>query len=156
MTHFGIRISVCQEFRHIVIYLVIIRANKLYGARFQSLGALGRVAHHKHRFAKAGSLLLYAAAVGKHNAGLFHQIDKRQILKRLNEEHVAKTCQIGAEHLVYGLAHIGIKVHGINKIHIGELHGQILDGTTHRDKAIAKIFTAMARNQHKPFTVNQT
>ena len=103
----------------------------------------GRIATYHFAPTQLSRKNLLAEGVGKHNAGLFHQIDKRQIFKRLNEKHVAKTCQIGAEHLVYGLSHIGVEVHGVYEIDVGIFGSEVAYGVADVEKAVAEVFASL-------------
>ncbi len=46
-----------------------------------------------------------------------------------------------------GLAHIGVQVHGINKVHIGVLLTQVFHCSDHTDEAFAEVLAAVAGDE---------
>ena len=80
---------------------------------------------------RPGGAFLDAARVGEDNGALLHKIDKLQVLQRLNEEEVLVGRQVFAKHLVDGLTHVRVEVHGIDKVHIRVLLGEVFHGGDH-------------------------
>ena len=125
---------------------VVVGSHKVDGAAHEGFGTFGGVAHHQYGFAKARSFFLDATGVGENHGGLLHQIDELQILERLNEEEVG-TGEIIAKHLVDGLAHVGIEVHRIDKVHIGILLAEILHRSDHADESFSEVLTTVAGDE---------
>ena len=121
----------------------------------QRLRPLGGVAHHQHRLAQAGRFLLDTARVRQDNSRFLHQVNELQILQRLDKEEILVCRQVFAKDLVNRLAHIGIQVHRINKIHIRILLRKILHRRHHADETFAEILPAMAGDQHQLLATRQ-
>ena len=86
---------------------------------------------------------------------LLHQIHKAQVFQRLNKEHVTQPCKVLTEHFVDGLAHIGIEVHGIDKVNLRITLREVLDGSTHVDETVAEVLAAVTGDEHQFATVGQ-
>src|SRR5690606_6488010 len=65
---------------------IVVGTDQLYGAGSDGFGTFSGIAHHQHGLAKAGGFFLYASTVGEYERTLFHKIDKREVLQRLNKE----------------------------------------------------------------------
>ena len=77
-----------------------------------------------------------------------HQIDKRQILKRFDKKHITKSIKVFTEDFMDRFAHIGIKMHRIDKVNIGIFRSKHFYRFANRDKPITEILTSMSRNQY--------
>ena len=155
LAHLLVCFRIVQQGADFIDNQVMVGANEVDGAALEGFRALGGIAHHEHGFSKARSLFLDATAVGKDNGGFLHQIDELQILERLDEEEVGAR-EIFAEHLVDGLAHIGIEVHGIDEVHIGVFFAEVLHSRHHADEAFAEVLSSMAGNQDEFLSVVET
>lgn len=71
-THLFVGFLVVEQGADLADDEVVVGAHKVDGAALEGLGALGGVAHHQHRLAKAGGFLLDAARVGEDNGALLH------------------------------------------------------------------------------------
>ena len=128
---------------------VVVGAHEVDGAALEGFGTFGGVAHHEDRLAQTGGLFLDAAAVGEDDGGLLHQIDELEVLEGLDEEEVAVLGEVFAEHLVDGLAHVGIEVHRIDEIHVGIFLAEVFHCRDHRDETFAEVLAAVAGDQHQ-------
>ena len=113
-------------------------AYQLHGACFHRFGTLGGVTHHQNRFAKRRSLFLHAATVGQQQNRMLHGINKGQVIQRRNEVDIGQTLKPFAD----GPLHMGIKMDGINKVHIGMQSGQFFQRPADLLKALTEIFAA--------------
>ena len=127
----------------------------MYCTALESFGPLGGVAHHEHGLAQTRRLFLNATGVGKDNGTLFHQIDELQILQGLDEEEI-RPREIFAEHLVDGLAHIGVEVHGIDEVHVGIFLAEVFHSGNHTDETFAEVFSSMAGDENEFLASIQT
>ena len=125
---------------------IVVGANEMDSTALKGLRALSGVAHHKDGLTKTRSFLLNTATVGEHYSALLHQVNELEILQGLDEEEIGAR-EVFAKHLVNGLAHIGVEVHGIDEIDIGILLGEILHGGDHADEAITEILATVAGDQ---------
>ena len=133
----------------------MIGSHKVDGAALEGFGTLGSIAHHEYGFSKSRGLFLDAAAVGKDHGALFHQVNELQVLKRFDEEEVGAR-EIFAEHLMDGLAHIGIEMHRIDKVHIRVFLTEVLHGRDHADEAVAEVLAAVAGDQDEFLSAVET
>ena len=127
----------------------MIGSHKVNGSALKCFRALGGVAHYEHGLAQTGGFFLDATAVGEDDGGLLHQINKFQILEGLDEEEILVCSEVFAEHLVDGLAHIGIEVHWIDEVHVRVFLAEVLHRGNHRDKSVAEVLAAVAGDKDK-------
>ena len=75
-------------------------------------------------------------------------MDKLQVLQWLNKEKIGSS-EIFSKYLMDRLAHIGIKMHGIYKIHFRIFFRKIFHGCYHANKAITKVFAPVPGDKYK-------
>ena len=135
---------------------VVVGPHEMDGAALKGFGTLGGVAHHEDGLAQTGGLFLDAPAVGEDYGGLLHQINKLQVLEGFDEEEIAILGEVIAKHLVNRLPHIGVKVHGIDKVHVEIFLTEIFHGCNHADETFAKVFPTVAGDENKFLSVAQS
>ena len=135
---------------------VVVGAHEVDGAALEGFGTLGGVAHHEDGLAQAGGLFLDAAAVGEDDGGFLHQIDELEVLQRLDEEEVAVLGEVFAEHLVDGLAHVGVEVHRIDEVYVGVFLAEVFHCRDHRDEAFAEVLATVAGDEDELASVVKT
>ena len=135
---------------------VVVGAHEVDGAALEGFGTLGGVAHHEDGLAQARGLFLDAATVGEDDGGFLHQIDELQVLEGLDEEEVAILGEVFAEHLVNGLAHVGVEVHRIDEVHVGVFLAEVFHRCDHRDEAFAEVLATVAGYQDEFASVVKT
>ena len=155
LRHLFVGYCIIKECAYFVYNQVVIGANEMNCATFQRLGALCGVAHHEHGLAKARGLLLNAAGIGEHNSALLHQVNELQVLQGLNEEEVGAG-QVFTKHMVNGLAHIGVEVHGVNEIYLRIFFAEVFHSCYHANETITKVLSAMACYQNQLLAAIQT
>ncbi len=151
---------VFQQEGHFFHNEVSVGADQLHCAGGDGLGTFSGVAHHQHGLAQAGGFFLDAATVGEHQRALLHEIDKGEVLQRFNEEDVGILFGIPgdgrfAEDLLDGLAHVGVEVHGIDKLYFGIFLRQGFDGVADVKKSFAKVLPAVAGDEYQLVPVGQ-
>lgn len=126
---------------------VVVGADELDGAGVEGFRALGGAAHHEHRFAETRRLLLDAAGVSEDEGGFLHEVDKLEVLERLDEVEVVVCGEVVAEYLVDRSADVGVEVHRVDEVHVRECFGEVLHRSDHGDEAVAEVFAAMAGDE---------
>ena len=58
----------------------------------------------------------------------FRSIEREMLHEVAEMEDVVVACQVFAKNFVDGSAHIGVKVHRVDKVYVGVLLGQVTDG----------------------------
>lgn len=118
---------------------VLAGAHELEGPRLDALGALGGIAHHKHRLAEAGRLLLNAAGVGEDEVGGRHEVVEVQHLERFDDVQAVEAVEL----LVRGLPHQGVHVDGVDRLGVGVLLHHAADGAEHAVHGLAQVLAAV-------------
>ena len=130
----------------------MIGAYEMDGTALESLRTFGGVAHDEDGFSQAGGFFLDAAGVGEDDGGFLHQVDELEVLQGFDEEEVGAR-EIIAKHLVDGLAHIRVEVHGVDEVHIGIFLAEVLHSCDHADEAVAEVLSSVAGDQDEFFSV---
>ena len=82
-------------------------------------------------------------------------MNKLKILKRLNEEKV-RTSQVLTKHLMDRFTHVGIEVHGVDKINIWVFLAEILHSSYHTDEAVTEVLATMTSDKDKLLAICKT
>ncbi|EKD97404.1 MAG: hypothetical protein ACD_23C00945G0004 [uncultured bacterium] len=82
--------------------------------------------------------------------GTVHQVHKRQVIQRFDEVDVSNASQQAVDRL----AHIGVKVYGVDDVHLRKCLGRGGQRLTDAFKPVAKTFAPVAGDKHDtPFRV---
>ena len=145
--HALVGLRVVEEGADFADYEVVVGAHEVDCAALEGFGTLGGVAHHENGLSQTGGLFLDAAAVGEDDGRLLHQIDELKVLQRFDEEEVAVLGEVFAEHLVDGLAYVGVEVHRIDEIDLGVFLAEVFHRRDHRDEAFTEVLATMAGDE---------
>lgn len=137
--HARILVRVGEQAAELAVDHALVGAHELEGPRLDALGALGGVAHHEHRLAEPGRLLLDAAGVGEDEVRGRHEVVEVQDLERLDDAQAVEAVEL----LVGGLAHQGVHVDGIDRLDVGMLLHHAADGAEHAVHGLAQVLAAM-------------
>lgn len=122
---------------------VLLCADELQRAGGHALGALGGVAHHEHRLAKARGLLLDAARVGEDEVARSHEVVEVEHLERVDDVQAVEAVQL----LVRRLADERVHVDGVDRLGVGVLLHHAADGAEHAVHGLAQVLAAVRRDE---------
>jgi hypothetical protein len=108
--------------------------------------ALWRLAGDQHGLAHCGCLLLDAAGLGQDDLGADHQVDKRHVIQRVQQENAGLT----SLDLPHQPAHFWIGMDGVDNLHVTAC-GDVQNGLAHAIDAALEILPTMAGHQDQAF-----
>jgi len=77
-------------------------ADKLGGSRLDTLGPLGYVAHHEHRFSERGGFFLNSSGVGQDNVRSLERASKIRVAQGIDKSYSGAVAQLGVDGVAYG------------------------------------------------------
>ena len=144
--HARVLVRVGEQAAELAVDHVLVGTHELEGPCLYALGALGGVAHHEHRLAESGCLLLDAAGVGEDEMGRRHEVVEVQHLERLNDSQAVEAVELG----VRGFAHQGVHVDGVDRLGVGVLLHHAADCAEHAVHGLSQVLAAVRGNENEP------
>src|SRR5690554_179506 len=145
--HGSVRLLIGQQEVEIVTDSRDFGPNQLDGTCLNSLRAFGGVAHDQYRFTQGGSFFLDTTGVGEDDMSAIHQVNKRQVIQRLDEVYVVDTLQQTIDRLTY----IGVEVDRIKNFNVGVGLGSIYQRLADALEATTEAFPAVAGDKDQLF-----
>ena len=143
MAHGLILGLIAEQAAELTVDYVLLGADELQRAGGHALGALGGVAHHEHRLAKARGLLLDAARVGEDEVARGHEVVEVEHLERVDDVEPVEAVQL----LVRRLADERVHVDGVDRLGVGVLLHHAADGAEHAVHGLAQVLAAVRRDE---------
>lgn len=134
---------IAEQAAELAVDYVLLGTDELQRAGGHALGALGGVAHHEHRLAKARGLLLDATGVGEDEVARGHEVVEVEHLERVDDVQAVEAVEL----LVRGLADERVHVDRVDRLGVRVLLHHAADGAEHAVHGLAQVLAAVRRDE---------